>query len=100
MGLFKEVERGFKGIVMVEVIGYVGGFLFAFCGLPQAYLCYKDGHAKGVSSGLLWMWLSGEVLVQAYVILKHGFDMPLLINYWVNTVFVSVIIKYKYWERK
>lgn len=84
---------------MIEVLGYLGGFLFAFCGLPQAYQSYKEGHSRGINSGLIWMWISGEILMQIYVMLKHGFDMPLLINYWVNTLFVMVIIKYKYWER-
>lgn len=84
---------------MIEVIGWVASFLFAFCGAPQAYKSYKEGHSDGVSGGLIWMWLIGELLMQIYVYLKHGFDMPLLVNYWINTLFVFVIIKFKYFKR-
>ncbi len=85
---------------MIEVIGWIAGLLFAFCGLPQAIQCYKQGHAKGVSSTFILMWLTGEILMQVYVLEKHGFDMPLLVNYWINTIFALVIVRYKYWERK
>ncbi len=82
------------------MVGWTAGLLFAFCGLPQAIQCYKQGHAKGVSSIFILMWLTGEILMQFYVIEKHGFDMPLLVNYWINTIFALIIVKYKYWERK
>lgn len=83
----------------LELIGWVAGLLFAFCGLPQAIQCYKQGHAKGVSSLFIWMWTVGEVLMQVYVYSKHGLDLPLLVNYWINTLFCIVIIRYKYFER-
>lgn len=85
---------------MIEVLGWVAGLLFAFCGLPQAIKCYKDGHAEGISHLMIWMWCVGEVLMQLYVILQHGWDLPLLVNYWINTFFVIIIIKYKYKPRK
>ena len=83
----------------VEIIGWIGSLLFAFCGLPQAIKSYRDGHSDGISHGLIWMWLIGEILMQVYVFIKHGFDMPLMVNYWVNTLFVVIILKYKYWRR-
>lgn len=84
---------------MIEIIGWIGSTLFALCGLPQAIQCYKQGHARGVSKLFLWMWLLGEILVQYYVYSKHGMDLPLLVNYWINTVFCLVIARYMYWER-
>ena len=85
---------------MIEVIGWTAGILFAFCGAPQAYLCYKQKHADGVSHLLIWMWLVGETLMQIYVYLKHGLDYPLLVNYWINSIFVMFIIRYKYFPRR
>jgi uncharacterized protein with PQ loop repeat len=79
----------------VEAIGWIAGFLFAFCGAPQAYKSYKEGHSDGISWIFIGMWLVGEILMQIYVILKHGFDMPLLVNYWVNTIFSAIILYYK-----
>lgn len=83
----------------MDIIGWIAGLLFAFCGLPQAILSYKQGHSRGISHLMIWMWLIGEVLMMIYVFNKHGLDMPLLVNYWVNTLFVLVIVRYKYWER-
>jgi uncharacterized protein with PQ loop repeat len=80
---------------IVEVIGWVASFMFAFCGAPAAYqaLKTKQDHTNPY---LIWMWFIGEVLMQVYVIAKHGFDMPLLFQYWINTLFVVIIIIYKY----
>lgn len=85
---------------MIETVGWLAGLLFAFCGLPQTIQCYKQGHSRGVNGLFIWMWLIGEILMQVYVFAKHGLDLPLLVNYWINTIFVLVIVKYKYWERK
>jgi len=84
---------------MTDIIGWVASFMFALCALPQSIHCYKVGNSRGISSLFIWMWLIGEILMQYYVIMKHGFDMPLLVNYWINTVLILVILKYKYWER-
>lgn len=84
---------------MIESIGWLGGLLFAFCGLPQAIQCYRQGHSRGTNSLFIWMWFAGEILMQIYVLVKHGLDLPLLVNYWINTIFVLIIIKFKYWER-
>jgi len=84
---------------MIELIGWTAGILFALCGAPQAIKCWRDGHGQGLSHAFVWMWVVGEVLMQVYVFGKHGWDMPLLVNYWVNTVFVLVIMKYMYFPR-
>ena len=85
---------------MIDLICWTASILLSLCGAPQAYLCYKQGHARGVSHLFLGMWFWGEVLLQVYVLLKHGLDLPLLVNYWVNLFFILIIMKYKYIERK
>lgn len=85
---------------MIETIGWVGNILFSFCGLPQAYKSYKDGHSRGISSLLLWMWGIGEVLTLVYVFLKHGLDLPLTTNYFMNIIFILIISKYKIFPRR
>jgi uncharacterized protein with PQ loop repeat len=74
--------------------------LFAGCGFPQAFYSWKQGHSRGISSLMLWMWFFGEVLAIIYVLGKIGIDKPLLFNYTLNLVFISIILKYKYLERK
>ena len=84
---------------MINFIGWLAGFLFAFCGAPQAYKSYKDGHSKGLSHLFLTMWTSGEILTIIYVLFKHGFDGPLMFNYTANLVFLVIIYKYKIFPR-
>lgn len=85
---------------MVELIGWTGGILFAFCALPQAVMSYRQGHSNGVANLLLLMWGSGEILSMGYVLLKHGFDLPLLFNYVMNLLFIAVISYYKFFPRE
>ena len=85
--------------MLIEIIGWLAGICFAFCGFPQALLSYKQGHSKGVSEPFLWLWMGGEVLMTVYVMNKHGWDLPLLLNYWVNGAFLCMIMKYKYFPR-
>ena len=66
----------------LEVIGWVGSFLFMFCGLPQVWACYKQGHGEGLSWIFLLMWLGGEVCTLIYVWPKG--HLPLLTNYVLN----------------
>jgi len=85
---------------MIDVFGWIGSNLFAFCGLPQCIKVIKDGNSKGISKTFTWMWISGEICMQIYVFGRHGFDFPLLWNYWANTIFVLVILKYTYFPRR
>lgn len=78
---------------MYELIGYLGSIALACCGAPQAYKSYKDKNSDGISKGFLGLWTSGEVLTLIYIIPKA--DIPLLINYSLNLIFLSVIIYYK-----
>lgn len=78
---------------MYELIGWVGSILFALCALPQAWLCFKQKHARGISWLFLMMWLWGEVLTFTYV-LPTG-KLPLLANYVMNFILLLIIIFYK-----
>ena len=82
----------------MEIIGWIGSFLFAICGLPQAIESYKTGHSRGLTWPFISMWLGGEILTILYVLPKM--DLPLLANYFSNLVFLLVIARYKIWERK
>jgi uncharacterized protein with PQ loop repeat len=82
--------------MIVESLGWIAGIFFAICGIPQAIDCWKKGHAKGLSDGFLACWFLGEVLMTMYVLLKHGFDGPLLFNYAGNLLSLLVILKYRF----
>lgn len=82
----------------MEAIGWLGSILFAICGLPQAWQCWRDGHSRGLNWFFLLAWLGGEVLTIAYVWPKQ--DIPLLFNYGINLLFLGIMLRYKLVERK
>ena len=84
---------------MIELLGWIGGVLFAICAAPEAWQSYKLGRT-GIHGLTLIIWLSGEIITLAYVMLKHGLDGPLVFNYAMNLVFLSIIIYYKIKPRK
>ena len=77
----------------MEIIGWTGSILLAFCGLPQAWQSYKQKHSHGVSWGLLILWGLGEVFTIIYILPKWYW--PLLFNYISNLIFIGVIVYYK-----
>jgi len=78
---------------MGDVFGYIGSICLAICALPQAIMSYRRGHSKGLSIGFLLLWTAGEIFTLMYVWPKM--DMPLILNYSANLVFLSVIWYYK-----
>lgn len=82
---------------LMDVVGWVGATLLAFCALPQAVESWSNKSSRGITWGMLGMWGLGEVLTLLYVLPKM--DMPLLFNYLANIVFLSVIIYFKIWPK-
>lgn len=81
----------------MEIIGWIGAILFSVCGLPQAWQCAKDGHARGLNWAFLLLWLGGEIFTIIYIWDKP--DLPLKVNYMVNLLYLIVMIRYKLKER-
>jgi uncharacterized protein with PQ loop repeat len=82
---------------MLNLIGWLGAICFSFCGLPQAYKSYKDGHSDGISILFLFLWFLGEFFSIIYTFNKHV--LPLFCNYILNIIFLLIIIKYKFFRR-
>jgi uncharacterized protein with PQ loop repeat len=77
----------------MEIIGWIGGILLAFCGLPQAIESYRTKSSAGLTWGFLIMWGVGELFTIVYVIPK--WHWPLIFNYTANIIFISIIVYYK-----
>jgi len=77
----------------METIGWIGGILLAFCGLPQAVESYKTKNSDGLTWGFLIMWGVGELFTIVYIIPK--WHWPLIFNYTANIIFISIIVYYK-----
>jgi uncharacterized protein with PQ loop repeat len=77
----------------LEFIGWLGGICFAICGAPQAWQSFKSGNSRDITWGFLILWTVGEILTLIYTIPK-GLG-PLIFNYTLNLIFLSIIIYYK-----
>lgn len=78
------------------MIGWLGSILLSICGLPQAIQCVKQKHADGVNWCFLGFWGSGEVFTLWYILSKESLDFPLILNYGLNIIFISIIVYYKF----
>lgn len=78
---------------MISLIGAIGAFLLAFCGLPEVISSLRKGYC-GASWGLLVTWVSGEILTFVYI-LGTSADIYLLFNYGVNILLISILILLK-----
>jgi uncharacterized protein with PQ loop repeat len=77
----------------MEIIGWIGGILLAFCGLPQAIESYRTKSSAGLTWAFLIMWFLGEIFIIVYIIPK--WQWPLIFNYTANLIFLSIILYYK-----
>ena len=80
---------------MFDTVGWIGGVLLAFCGIPQAYKSWKEKSSEGLSWSFLLMWGFGEVFLLMYAVPKML--LPVMFNLSINILTVLVIIYYK-WE--
>lgn len=84
----------------IETVGYIGAALLAVCALPQMIMAIRNGHLRGFSSLTLLSWYIGEILMLYFLVNTVGASGPLFWNYFANIVMLTVMVKYKYWERK
>jgi uncharacterized protein with PQ loop repeat len=84
--------------MIIETIGWVSAIAFAICAAPQAYMSWKDGHAHGLAWAFLMLWYIGELFGLIYVIALLSY--PLIFNYALNVILVTIILKYKTFPRK
>jgi uncharacterized protein with PQ loop repeat len=87
-------------IGIIDVVGWVGSFLFAACALPQSYDAWKYGHAEGLNIYFLSMWFVGEICVLIYTLYIIPLPWPLIVNYIGNMILLLIIFRYKLWPRK
>jgi uncharacterized protein with PQ loop repeat len=79
------------------IVGWIGSLCLAFSGMPQAFQCWRQGHARGLSIITLCLWLVGEVCYIVATIGTFGMVAWLLTNYILNLICVSVMIRYWIW---
>jgi len=85
---------------MADVIGWIGSVAFAFCGIPQAWECFKNRSAKGINPFFIGLWLIGEICYVVSVLMKFGWVHWMMFNYIVNIFSIAVITFYMMRDRK
>jgi len=75
----------------IEFIGWLGAFLFAWCGLPQLIKAFRTKRVDGLSLIFLMMWLFGEFFSLIYVLFTAP-RPPLIFNYIFNLFVVFGIL--------
>ena len=81
------------GMNLFQILGWLGSICLAICGVPQAWMSYKDKHSYGISWAFVLLWAFGEAFALAYVYDK--LDLPLVTNYLTNILILGVILYYK-----
>ena len=82
---------------MTQLFGWISSIAFGICAIPQAMMSYKDGHSNGMSNGLLTLWMIGETTGLMYAVGLN--ELPLMLNYGANALFVGVVMHYKFFPR-
>jgi uncharacterized protein with PQ loop repeat len=71
----------------IEYIGWLGAFLFAWCGVPQFIKAIVTKKVEGLSLIFLLMWLFGEFFSLIYIMWAAP-RAPLFFNYIFNMCLV------------
>ena len=82
----------------MEIIGWVGSFIFSICAVPLAYEAWKT---KKVNTNMTFinLWFAGEVLTLVYVLYTEPL-LPLIANYIFNILCILIVYYYKLGGKK
>jgi len=81
-------------------LGYLATALFIIASLFQMIRSVKEGHSKGVSHGMIWLLITGFIIMCFYVPFHLGWDGVLMTAYIGQLLIWSVIGKYKYFPKQ
>lgn len=84
----------------MEIFGWLSSLFFCICGIPQAYKCYKEGNAQGLSFTFILTWLLGEIFGLIYISQLRPYPWPLFFNYLISSISTLVILFYYVKPRK
>lgn len=85
---------------MIDYFATIATCLFLVGTAVQSFKSYMDGHSKGISHGLIWMLLSGFVIMTFYTIMRLNSNPILLGGYIGQFILIAIVARYKYFPRK
>jgi len=77
----------------LDFLGGVGGFCFAYCGVPAAYATIRGGRAVAPLS-VAGMIFVGALTMYGYLLGTYGFNWLLAVNYAVEAVSWGIVCAY------
>lgn len=80
---------------MLELLGLLGGALFAFAAWPAAIDAIKCGRTHTPTS-ICWSIFVGCICLFSYLFLKHGFNPTLTAVYGVETAAWGILLYYRH----
>jgi len=86
--------------MLIDIVGVVAGFLFAYSGIPVAIQCIKSGSAGHLPKQLMWCVFLGAILMLVYITVKLGFDWLVWIEYSITICVWGVVLFYRYFKTK
>lgn len=84
---------------MGDILGFLSALCFGLCGLPQAIKCVREKSADGVSSGMIFLWVAGELFAIIYAIIDLGAPFWLMLNYITSILMLLPIMYFKFKKR-
>lgn len=79
---------------MLEILGYVGSISLSVCAIPQLIKVLITKNVSSLSIYNLITWSFGCISMTIYVLFTT-FDIPLLINYAINSgIAMSILVLY------
>ena len=91
-GLFENMQNFILNISRDD-LGWLSAIFLTLCSVPQLWKTIKDGHCKGLSAWFVGLWVIGEWFGLIYLLPTNQY--PLIFNYFMNAVVVSIIMVYK-----
>lgn len=85
---------------LLKLLAAVGGFCFAYCGVPAAWATVKAGKSIGTPVSVAWSICIGALCMYTYLLLSYGFDWILAVNYGVEFTSWATIVVYHYKGRR
>ncbi len=82
----------------IELIGWLGGMFYAIFSIPQTVAIVQAGHARSVSLFFLILMWFGALFSLIYIWPTK--DGPLMTNFIMSLTTSSIMLKYKFFERK
>lgn len=80
-----------------DIFGWLSTLCLAVSGIPQAIKTWKDGHARGLSFGMFFLWWAGEGFLLLYTWKNRS--LPMFYNAILNGSIASYILWVKCFPR-